>query len=91
MESGGFPAHTCKFRRPCGVRRISSPHIYSEDRERTVWSQEDFQPTHVNSEGRVESGGFPAHTNILEVRITVDRETGCVESGGFPAHTCNVR
>ena len=28
----------------CGVRRISSPHMYFQ---KTVWSQEDFQPTHV--------------------------------------------
>ena len=56
-----------------------------------MWSQEDFQLTHINSQGRVEAGGFPAHTNILELKIIVDRETGCVEAGGFPAHTGNVR
>ena len=53
--------------------------------------QEDFQLTHINSQGRVEAGGFPAHTNILKLRIIVGRKTGCVGAGGFPAHTGNVR
>ena len=70
---------------------LSSSHIYLEDKERTVSSQEDFQLTHVISQGRVEAGGFPAHTNIVELRIIVDRETGCVTVGGYPAHTGNVR
>ena len=54
-------------------------------------SQEDFQLTHINSQGRVEAGGFPAHTNIVKLRVIVDRETGCVAAGGFPAHTGSVR
>ena len=30
--------------------------------QKTVWSQEDFQPTHVISKDCVETGGLPAHT-----------------------------
>ena len=54
-------------------------------------SQEDFQLTPISSQGCVQAGGFPAHTNIVKLRVIVDRETGCVAAGGFPAHTGNVR
>ena len=76
-------AHICKFGRSCWGRRISSSHIYFEDNARTVPSQEDFQLTPISSQGCVQAGGFPVHTNIVKLRVIVDRETGCVATGGF--------